>query len=108
MKPAPEGLTMDQLAERNAELVKMVDALRSVGTALASELYDLKHSGNCLSPKRETPELNAFLNEVRADGAELYGNHTIQIGEEENDEDIIYAGKQALLFAAQLREGAAQ
>lgn len=56
----------------------------------------------------DTTVTDAFLAEVRAEGAELYGNHTIQIGEEENDEDIIYAGKQALLFATQLREGAAK
>ncbi|MGJ7655103.1 hypothetical protein [Escherichia coli] len=53
----------------------------------------------------QIPAYKAFLAEVRAEGAELYGNHTIQIGEEENDEDIIYAGKQALLFADQLRKG---
>lgn len=55
-----------------------------------------------------TPATDAFLAEVRAQGVEMFGSTTIQFGEEEGDEDIIYAGNQALLFAAQLRREAAQ
>ena len=51
------------------------------------------------------PATDAFLAEVRAQGVEMYAEATIAIGEEEGDEDIVYAGKQALLFAAQLRQG---
>ncbi|HGG3761982.1 TPA: hypothetical protein ACJF1S_004492 [Salmonella enterica subsp. enterica serovar Liverpool] len=56
----------------------------------------------------KTPATDAFLAEVRAQGVEMFGSTTIQFGEEEGDEDIIYAGNQALLFAAQLRREAAQ
>ncbi|WP_024148353.1 hypothetical protein [Salmonella enterica] len=49
----------------------------------------------------------AALAEVRAQGVEMFGSATIKFGEEEGDEDIVYAGNQALLFAAQLRKGAA-
>lgn len=56
----------------------------------------------------ETPDTDAFLAEVRAQGVEMFGSTTIKFGEEEGDEDIIYAGNQALLFAAQLRREAAQ
>ncbi|EDA8478256.1 hypothetical protein ZA91_002785 [Salmonella enterica subsp. enterica] len=55
----------------------------------------------------ETPATDAFLAEVRAQGVEMFGSVTIKFGEEEGDEDIVYAGNQALLFAAQLRKGAA-
>ncbi|WP_156315713.1 hypothetical protein [Kluyvera genomosp. 1] len=51
------------------------------------------------------PAYDAYLAEVRARGVEMYAEATIAIGEEEEDEDIVYAGKQALLFAAQLRQG---
>ncbi|EAA4084590.1 hypothetical protein DO628_22150 [Salmonella enterica subsp. salamae] len=54
-----------------------------------------------------TPATDAFLAEVRAQGVEMFGSVTIKFGEEEGDEDIVYAGNQALLFAAQLRKGAA-
>ncbi|MBX9496102.1 hypothetical protein J8Z86_08430 [Yersinia enterocolitica] len=43
------------------------------------------------------------LNEIKAQGVEEYGNLTIRIGQDENCEEVIYAGKQALLFAASLR-----
>ncbi|EDB6599820.1 hypothetical protein AHR24_24210 [Salmonella enterica subsp. diarizonae] len=55
----------------------------------------------------EPPATDAFLAEVRAQGVEMFGSVTIKFGEEEGDEDIVYAGNQALLFAAQLRKGAA-
>lgn len=53
----------------------------------------------------DTTATDAFLAEVRAQGVEMFADVTIKIGEEEADEDIVYAGKQALLFAAQLRKG---
>lgn len=39
--------------------------------ALAAEVYDLKHPGTYLPSKRETPALDAFLAEVRAQGVEM-------------------------------------
>lgn len=39
--------------------------------ALAAEVYDLKHPGTYLPSKCETPALDAFLAEVRAQGVEM-------------------------------------
>ncbi len=52
----------------------------------------------------QTPVTDAAIANIQAQGVEKYGNLTIKIGEEEQDSDIIYAGQQALLFAAQLRK----
>ncbi|CFB71062.1 TPA: hypothetical protein PXI74_004455 [Yersinia enterocolitica] len=49
------------------------------------------------------PATTQALNEIKAQGIEEYGNLTINIGQDENCEEVIYAGKQALLFAASLR-----
>ncbi|MBV6817561.1 hypothetical protein KWG64_06350 [Rahnella sp. PD12R] len=43
--------------------------------------------------------------ELRAQGVDEYANATIAIGEDERNLDIIYAGNQAKLFAANLRAG---
>ncbi len=61
-----------------------------------------------LLPNIVTPATDAMVNEIRAEGVELYADATIAIGNAENDEAIIYAGNQALLFANQLRAGAAK
>jgi len=60
----------------------------------------------CSLAVMQIPAYKAFLAEVRAQGVEMFGNLTIKIGEEEGEEDIVYAGKQALLYAAQLRQEA--
>ncbi|EKN3634283.1 hypothetical protein OZ698_000765 [Yersinia enterocolitica] len=49
------------------------------------------------------PATTQALNEIKAQGVEEYGNLTINIGQDENCEEVIYAVKQALLFAAILR-----
>ncbi|EPH0107078.1 hypothetical protein RCG79_000547 [Enterobacter roggenkampii] len=46
-------------------------ALEARCAALAAEVYDLKHPGTYLPSKRETPDLDAFLAEVRAQGVEM-------------------------------------
>lgn len=51
----------------------------------------------------EAPASDAYLNSVRAEGVEMFAELTISIGDEEQSETVIYAGKQAKLFAAQLR-----
>lgn len=56
----------------------------------------------------ETPATDTAIANIQAQGVEMYAEATIAIGEEEQSEDIVYAGKQALLFAAQLRQGAGQ
>lgn len=56
----------------------------------------------------ETPNTDAAIAEFRAQGVERFGRETIKIGEEEGDSDIVFAGKQALLFAQQLRAEASK
>lgn len=46
-------------------------ALEAKCAVLAAEVYDLKHPGTYLPSKRETPALDAFLAEVRAQGVTL-------------------------------------
>lgn len=53
--------------------------------------------------KAEMSTTTQAINEIKAQGIEEYGNLTINIGQDENCEEVIYAGKQALLFAASLR-----
>ncbi|HHH1143923.1 hypothetical protein [Yersinia enterocolitica] len=53
--------------------------------------------------KAEMSATTQALNDIKAQGVEEYGNLTIHIGQDENCEEVIYAGKQALLFAASLR-----
>lgn len=141
-----DGLTMNQLAERNAVLTaenarmtSFINAYLDIaiqGGALdgfAVQELALKHGllrkeEYCAERHRdvvyaadlkdgddvyfrvrvENPATDAFLAEVRAQGVEMFGSTTIKFGEEEGDEDIIYAGNQALLFAAQLRRESAQ
>ncbi|EHN1695390.1 hypothetical protein KG383_002740 [Salmonella enterica subsp. enterica serovar Newport] len=97
MKTDTDGLTMNQLAERNAALTAKL--------SMINDLMEVAEQANKLA--QEAAE-KLFLAEVRAQGVEMFGSTTIQFGEEEGDEDIIYAGNQALLFAAQLRREAAQ
>lgn len=52
-------------------------ALESRCAALAAEVYDLKHPGTYLPSKRETPDLDAFLAEVRAQGVDSAINTVI-------------------------------
>lgn len=53
----------------------------------------------------ETPATSSALAAIEARGVEKFAEATIAIGEQEKEESIIYAGKQAVLFAEQLREG---
>lgn len=53
----------------------------------------------------DTPATDAALAAIEARGVEKFAEATIAIGEQEKEESIIYAGKQAMLFAKQLREG---
>ncbi|EED4922711.1 hypothetical protein WP05_10410 [Salmonella enterica subsp. arizonae] len=117
MKANTDGLTMNQLAERNAEHVATIAALAVENARLKSVLNDIlqpdaavlerNHRVRALDAMK-TPATDAFLAEVRAQGVEMFGSTTIKFGEKEGDEDIIYAGNQALLFAAQLRQESAQ
>ncbi|HDT2137397.1 TPA: hypothetical protein RCG89_004778, partial [Enterobacter roggenkampii] len=66
--------------------------------ALAAEVYDLKHPGTYLPSKRETPALDAFLAEVRAQGVDMFGQY-------HNFSEKLFIQKEAKKFADQLRKG---
>ncbi|EKB2370402.1 TPA: hypothetical protein ODM96_000071 [Escherichia coli] len=53
------------------------------------------------------PITDQVIRDIQATGVEKFANVTIAIGKEEQQETIVYAGNQALLFANQLREGTA-
>ncbi|MEI9549967.1 Uncharacterised protein [Enterobacter kobei] len=76
-------------------------ALEARCAALASEVYDLKHPGTYLPSKRETPALDAFLAEVRAQGVEMFGQY-------HNFSEKLFIQKEAKKFATKLRREAAQ
>ncbi|MCM7018735.1 hypothetical protein [Enterobacter asburiae] len=93
-------------------------ALEARCTALAAEVYDLKHPGTYLPSKRETPATDAFLAEVRAHDLNAFIRHHsaeldahIKNGGEQFDEksvrirDIIVSAR---LFREQIRKEAAQ
>lgn len=75
-------------------------ALEARCEALAAEVYDLKHPGTYLPSKRETPDLDAFLAEVRAQGVEMFADSLKVAGGHEHPYSAV-----ANEFAAQLRKG---
>lgn len=75
---------------------------------LAAEVYDLKHPGTYPPSKRETPDTDAFLAEVRAQGVEMLVKHCEQKALEKSYDFFMDAGAVAAQFAAQLRQEAAQ
>ena len=85
--------------ENDGEFVKYEDyaALEAKCAALAAEVYDLKHPGTYLPSKHETPALDAFLAEVRAQGVEMFA---IEWG----GHDSPY-GQDAYNFADKIRKG---
>ncbi|EKN5995711.1 hypothetical protein DVQ80_01620 [Yersinia enterocolitica] len=70
-----------------------------------NEIYGIgwDRSQSAVESALNTPATTQALNEIKAQGVDEYGNLTINIGQDENCEEVIYAGKQALLFAASLR-----
>ncbi|ECE1725259.1 hypothetical protein C2J41_17855 [Salmonella enterica] len=120
-----DGLTMNQLAERNAEHVTTIAALEARCAALAAEGAGLKHAMavtlehvsvtdadqagvaamiiNDALHHSETPATDAFLAEVRAQGVEMFsekfGGGTLLSN---------MVKEVAADFAAKLRKGVAQ
>ncbi|EHK1931439.1 hypothetical protein LL845_001440 [Salmonella enterica] len=127
-----DGLTMNQLAERNAEHVATIAALEARYAALAAENAGLKAAidstigwqqstdpVNVESVRMlvdiETPATDAFLAEVRAQGVERYAAQLKSEAElaDETGWDgaakfLISESEKVLAFAAQLRQEAAQ
>ncbi|EPM3638965.1 hypothetical protein ACTLMW_002800 [Enterobacter roggenkampii] len=70
-------LKLSDALQREDVLKEKAAALEARCAALAAEVYDLKHPGTYLPSKRETPALDAFLAEVRAQGVESAINTVI-------------------------------
>ncbi|EAA8037419.1 hypothetical protein R5S71_005046 [Salmonella enterica] len=128
-----DGLTMNQLAERNAEHVATIAALEARYAALAAENAGLKAAidstigwQQSTDPENvesvrmlvdiETPETDAFLAEVRASAIDsLVGIKTKQLANMHPDTHAFGATAMSIRsqinelqsFAAQLRKGAA-
>ncbi|EFU0362974.1 hypothetical protein HU847_004674 [Salmonella enterica] len=115
-----DGLTMNQLAERNAEHVATIAALEARYAALAAENAGLKAAidstigwQQSTDPENvesvrmlvdiETPETDAFLAEVRAQGVEMFSE---KFGGGTQLSDMVK--EVAADFSAKLRKGAAQ
>lgn len=99
-------ITGDQIQEVAKEIgLVRVETYSAEKHAEMSGDPSVMEEGDDFYIMNKTPATDTFLAEVRAQGVEMFGELTIKIGEEEDDEDIVYAGRQALLFAAQLRKG---
>lgn len=95
---------LTRLAER---LDCTTAALREKGKqcdALAAEVYDLKHPGTYLPSKRDTPALDVFLDEMRAQGAD---ECVRQLVISDADDDFCDAPNVCAMVAHQLRKGGA-
>ncbi|HFE7542198.1 TPA: hypothetical protein ACG1TJ_002272 [Salmonella enterica] len=138
MKTDTDGLTMNQLAERNAEHVATISALESRCAALSAENAAMKSAKEIirhLNANREeanfcgiddchiddaveamlTPATYAFLAEVRASAIEAFADNQEKIADEELvggnlDLSLRFRGmaRAAKEFAAQIRQEATQ
>ncbi|EAM1125258.1 hypothetical protein GL381_16560 [Salmonella enterica] len=133
MKANTDGLTMNQLTERNAEHVATIAALEARYAALAAENAGLKAAidstigwqqstdpVNVESVRMlvdiETPATDAFLAEVRAQGVEMFADkYRAQLTALPTTPENIFDAAHVSLryqifdadeFAAQLRKGA--
>ncbi|EAT5526601.1 hypothetical protein NRM99_004281 [Salmonella enterica] len=124
-----DGLTMNQLAERNAEHVATIAALEARYAALAAENAGLKAAidstigwqqstdpVNVESVRMlvdiETPATDAFLAEVRAQGADELAELYFTLAAHEANRYIADSWRESARFAkdyaVQIRKGAAQ
>lgn len=96
------GETSRVIGERNDIRAAMHRAFHYL---MLGRHVDAENAIKCVTQRGEVPTqaTDAAINEIKAQGVDEYGNLTINIGQDENCEEVIYAGKQALLFAASLR-----
>ncbi|MDQ2219559.1 hypothetical protein [Enterobacter roggenkampii] len=88
------------------EVTTLLNVVETTFAALAGEVYDLKHPGTYLPSKRETPALDAFLAEVRAQGVEMFAAVLRRKGDDAFFDAIAEAQANAAdQFAAQIRKG---
>lgn len=84
-----------------AEVTTLLNVVETTFAALAGEVYDLKHPGTYLPSKRETPATDAFLAEVRAQGADECVRQLVI----SDDDDFSDAPNICAMVAHQLRKG---
>lgn len=101
---------VNALAVENAERGEIIERL--IGIFTASGYHAIQNSYDpCMALLYDAfqaikhPATSAELAAIEARGVEKFAEATIAIGEQEEEESITYAGKQAMLFAKQLREG---
>lgn len=94
--------TIHNLELKLAEMAEQFANDESKCAALAGEVYDLKHPGTYLPSKRETPATDAFLAEVRAQGADECVRQLVT----SDDDDFSDAPNICAMVAHQLRKGA--
>ena len=110
------GLTLNQLAERNAALVTEVEKLRAERVQLAAENAALKqYALDCVKEDQihndmETPATDAYLAGIKADGVKEFAAYQRAITEEwackEGHSSLLKVAESAEIFAKQLREEA--
>lgn len=112
MKPTYEELAV-QLANAESkcgELAAECSTIKVMNDCLSEELRGYESDGAFEGPKMhllwwktETPDTDAFLAEVRAQGVEMFAH---DFGESDQGNGLIKAiGRRAIKFAAQLRKG---
>ncbi|CAI1179173.1 hypothetical protein [Serratia proteamaculans] len=103
---SPEEIANDCSLDYNDEFDVQVAARLPNRTYRVCEAWDCDCKLEIVEGAEiETPATDAALAAIEARGVEKFAEATISIGEQEKEESIIYAGKQAMLFAEQLREG---
>lgn len=121
MKTDTDGLTMNQLAERNAEHVATIAALASENAGLKSALNDILQPDAAVLERNhrvraldamETPVTDDFLAEVRAQSADELAELYFTLAAHEANRYIADSWRESARFAkdhaAQIRQEAAK
>lgn len=117
-----EGLTLSQLAEKNALLVTENAALQQKLDAVLAENVALKERERRLLKNihedlgdadfhlatLQTPVTDAILNEVRAEGLEMFAKYCWSMEHTRADRRWVSAARNAELFAENLRAGSTE
>lgn len=91
----------DKLATEN----KVLDsAIGAIADAYETGLKDLLAQEIDTAVNTTTPATDAYANQLRAEGVEMFAKQTRAIGEQERCAEIIYAAVNAETFAANLRK----
>ncbi|PTM35934.1 hypothetical protein DA103_09145 [Enterobacter cloacae] len=103
---------LSELEARCAALAAELQSVKAMNDCLSEELRGYESDGAFEGPKMhllwwqcETPNHDAFLAEVRAQGVEMLVKHCEQKALEKSYDFFMDAGAVAAQFAAQLRKG---